>query len=262
MYPYGIGLDIGITSVGWSVVALNYTTQIIYENSINYTSQIIKQVNYDIDAYMEYLENISSVIATSSDVPRYLFDEQQSEEERTQEKERILTQYKTITESRSDIYNIAAVAENGRNIVNSGDDELTEYIDIQSLDWYQAAMSSESGIAISSSHVQNAIKSSYKWVITLSRALYNQQTGKREGAFFVDLNYSSISDLCKNNNIGKQGAEQIQGQQRQQNHADVTEVYGAVPTGNHGHDPLCQFIRRFRQNFWSYDCKYRGNSGA
>ena len=186
-------------------IALNYTTQIIYENSINYTSQIIKQVNYDIDAYMEYLENISSVIATSSDVPRYLFDEQQSEEERTQEKERILTQYKTITESRSDIYNIAAVAENGRNIVNSGDDELTEYIDIQSLDWYQAAMSSESGIAISSSHVQNAIKSSYKWVITLSRALYNQQTGKREGVFFVDLNYSSISDLCKNNNIGNKG---------------------------------------------------------
>ena len=186
-------------------IALNYTTQIIYENSINYTSQIIKQVNYDIDAYMEYLENISSVIATSSDVPRYLFDEQQSEEERTQENERILTQYKTITESRSDIYNIAAVAENGRNIVNSGDDELTEYIDIQSLDWYQAAMSSESGIAISSSHVQNAIKSSYKWVITLSRALYNQQTGKREGVFFVDLNYSSISDLCKNNNIGNKG---------------------------------------------------------
>lgn len=186
-------------------IALNYTTQIIYENSINYTSQIIKQVNYDIDAYMEYLENISSVIATSSDVPRYLFDEQQSEEERTQEKERILTQYKTITESRSDIYNIAAVAENGRNIVNSGDDELTEYIDIQSLDWYQAAMSSESGIAISSSHVQSAIKSSYKWVITLSRALYNQQTGKREGVFFVDLNYSSISDLCKNNNIGNKG---------------------------------------------------------
>ena len=186
-------------------IALNYTTQIIYGNSINYTSQIIKQVNYDIDAYMEYLENISSVIATSSDVPRYLFDEHQSEEERTQEKERILTQYKTITESRSDIYNIAAVAENGRNIVNSGDDELTEYIDIQSLDWYQAAMSSESGIAISSSHVQNAIKSSYKWVITLSRALYNQQTGKREGVFFVDLNYSSISDLCKNNNIGNKG---------------------------------------------------------
>lgn len=186
-------------------IALNYTTRIIYENSINYTSQIIKQVNYDIDAYMEYLENISSVIATSSDVPRYLFDEQQSEEERTQEKERILAQYKTITESRSDIYNIAAVAENGRNIVNSGDDELTEYIDIQSLDWYQAAMSSDSGIAISSSHVQNAIKSSYKWVITLSRALYNQQTGKREGVFFVDLNYSSISDLCKNNNIGNKG---------------------------------------------------------
>ena len=105
------------------LIALHYTTQIIYENSINYTSQIIKQVNYDIDAYVDYLENISSVIATGSDVPRYLFDEQQSEEERMQEKERILTQFNTITESRSDIYNIAAVAENYGGTVITDDGE-------------------------------------------------------------------------------------------------------------------------------------------
>lgn len=187
------------------VIAMRYTSGTIYENSINYMSQIIQQVNYDIDTYIEYMENISSVIAKSSDVPRYLFDQNQTEAEMEAEKERILTQFQTIMESRDDIYNVAAVAKNGRYIINRGEDELTEYVDIESLDWYQAAMESKSGIAVSSSHVQNAIRSSYKWVITLSRALVNNQTGEREGLFFVDLNYSAISDLCNNNSIEEKG---------------------------------------------------------
>ena len=187
------------------VIAMRYTSGTIYENSINYMSQIIQQVNYDIDTYIEYMENISSVIAKSSDVPRYLFDQNQTEAEREAEKERILTQFQTIMESRDDIYNVAAVAKNGRYIINQGDDELTGYVDIESLDWYQAAIESKSGIAVSSSHVQNAIQSSYKWVITLSRALVNNQTGEREGLFFVDLNYSAISDLCNNNSIEEKG---------------------------------------------------------
>ena len=187
------------------VIAMRYTSGTIYENSINYMSQIIQQVNYDIDTYIEYMENISSIIAKSSDVPRYLFDQNQTEAEREAEKERILTQFQTIMESRDDIYNVAAVAKNGRYIINRRDDELTGYVDIESLDWYQAAMESKSGIAVSSSHVQNAIQSSYKWVITLSRALVNNQTGEREGLFFVDLNYSAISDLCNNNSIEEKG---------------------------------------------------------
>ena len=187
------------------VIAMRYTSGTIYENSINYMSQIIQQVNYDIDTYIEYMENISSVIAKSSDVPRYLFDQNQTEAEMEAEKERILTQFQTIMESRDDIYNVAAVAKNGRYIINRGEDELTEYVDIESLDWYQAAMESKSGIAVSSSHVQNAIQSSYNWVITLSRALVNNQTGEREGLFFVDLNYSAISDLCNNNSIEEKG---------------------------------------------------------
>ncbi|MCI8834086.1 MAG: histidine kinase [Ruminococcus sp.] len=187
------------------LIALSYTNGTIYENTINYTSQIIRQVNYDIDAYMDYMENISSVVAKSGDVARYLFEEEQTDTEYREERERILSQFQTIMESRGDIYNIAVVAENGKSIINGGEEELTEYIDIRTLAWYQEAMASTKGIAISSSHVQNAIKSCYKWVITLSRTLINNQNGEKEGIFFVDLNYSAISDLCNRNNIGNKG---------------------------------------------------------
>lgn len=187
------------------MIALNFTKRTIYENSDNYTSQIVKQVNYDIDTYIDYMENVSTVMAKSADISLYLFENEQSGDERDEERKRILTQFNTIMESRQDIYNIAAVAENGRYILNQGEDELTPYIHIQDLDWYQAAMDSDTGIAVSSSHVQNAIQSSYKWVITLSRVLVNNRTGEKEGLFFVDLNYSAISDLCNNNSIGNKG---------------------------------------------------------
>ena len=102
------------------MIALNFTSRTIYENSNNYTSQIVRQVNYDIDAYIDYMENISSVMAKSGDLSLYLFEENQSEEDIEEERERILTQFNTIMESREDIYNIAAVAENGRYIINLG----------------------------------------------------------------------------------------------------------------------------------------------
>jgi two-component system sensor histidine kinase YesM len=53
--------------------------------------------------------------------------------------------------------------------------------------------------------VQNVIPSSYEWVITLSRALVNNQTNQREGVFFVDLNFEAISDLCDNYQLGSRG---------------------------------------------------------
>ena len=194
-----------IAVVIFLVIAMNSTKKTIYENSIDYSTQIIKQVNSDIDNYIDYMENTSSLMAKSTDVAKYFFDEHQTEEEFEEEKKRILTQFATIKESRNDISNVAAVTENGKYLVNDEDGSLTDYIDVQSLDWYQEAMHSKSGIAVSSSHVQNAIPTSYKWVITLSRALVNNQSGKREGVFFMDLNYSAISDLCNKNNIGEKG---------------------------------------------------------
>ena len=131
------------------------------------------------------MENISWVAASGSDLSRYLFNQEQMPEEKEAAKERILTQFTTILESRSDIYNVAAVADNGEALINSGADRLNKYVDVRQQSWYQAAIHSPTGIAVSSSHVQNAIAGSYHWVITLSRAIVNEQTGERGGGIFL-----------------------------------------------------------------------------
>ena len=91
------------------LIAMNFTKKTIYENSRTSTSQLISQVNYDIDSYIDYMENISWVAASGSDLSRYLFNQEQTPEEKEAAKERILTQFTTILESRSDIYNVAAL---------------------------------------------------------------------------------------------------------------------------------------------------------
>ena len=45
----------------------------------------------------------------------------------------------------------------------------------------------------------------YEWVVTLSRGLRNKITKEVEGVFFVDLNYSSISELCDSISYGNRG---------------------------------------------------------
>ena len=136
-----------IAVLTFMLIAINYTSNSIYENSINYTTQIIRQVNYDIDSYVEFLENISYIVSKSSDVSNYLFNENQAEDEIAQEEERIMAQFKTIMDSRSDIYNIAVVADNGRSILNAGEDEFTEYINIQDQNWYQHGKKSRQRIS-------------------------------------------------------------------------------------------------------------------
>ena len=113
------------------LIAMNFTKKTIYENFQNSTSQLISQVNYDIDSYIDYMENISWVAASGSDLSRYLFNQEQTPEEKEAAKDGLRTgKLTTILESRSDIYNVAAVADNGEALINSGADRLNKYVDV------------------------------------------------------------------------------------------------------------------------------------
>ena len=62
------------------LLSLNFTREAVLENSTEYTSQLIGQVNNDIDSYIGYMENISQIVADNSDVWDYLFGQELSRE--------------------------------------------------------------------------------------------------------------------------------------------------------------------------------------
>lgn len=188
-----------ITVLIFSLISLRYMEKAVMENSIDYTSRLISQVNRDIDSYINYMENISSLVLESGDVQMLLFSDNKSED-MEELNDRLTAQFNTVLETRQDIANIAVVAQGGRYIINDGTDRLNENISLKNVDWYMKALTERESILIAS-HVQNVIRNNYKWVVTLGKGIVNPETGKNEGVFFIDLNYKLLKDLCENNSL-------------------------------------------------------------
>ncbi|MCD7820205.1 MAG: sensor histidine kinase [Lachnospiraceae bacterium] len=187
------------------IVSFRYTEDAVYENAINYTERLLTQLNTDVDSYIEYMENISDMVSESADIQSYFFDSTLSDEERAEVKKRLQIQFGTILQSRTDIYNIGVIYDQDNALINGDNTELNPNIDVTEQDWYQNAISDPDSFFISSSHVQNAVKDCYKWVITLSSVITSQKDPQQMAVVFIDLNYSSISRLCEDNSTGTEG---------------------------------------------------------
>lgn len=201
---FSFGILIVVALFTFLILSLNYTENTVLDNSKEYTIQLVEQIRSEIDSYISYMENISQMVtgADNSDVIQFLF---LAEKENSVYKGRVLNQFKTVMKTRSDILNVAVVAENGRNLINDGTAELNPYATLEDMNWYKETMEAGGASVVSSSHVQNAIMGSYQWVVTLSKALINPKTGKAEGIFFIDLNYSAINTLCEKISLGSKG---------------------------------------------------------
>lgn len=187
------------------LISLNYTEETVMDNSKENTMQLIQQVNADIDSYINYMENISQMVSYNGDVKDYLFSENSNQAVRKNLFDKVVEQFRTVMDAREDIYNIAVVADNGRNVINEGNSRLNPYVNNSDIEWYQQAVNAGGNIVLSPSHVQNMIENDYRWVVTLSRGLKNPATGRIEGVFFIDLNYSAINNLCEKISLGSKG---------------------------------------------------------
>ena len=183
-------------------VSMKFTNTSIFENSSEYTHTIIQQMNQNIDSYIDYMENIAYLISSNEDVQDYLFDEKIDNEGRY----RILNQFQTILDSRSDIRNVGIISKNGRMLINDGSKSVNQDLDLNTQEWYATALEKPNGPILTSSHVQHIISGERPWVITLSRGIRDWSgSGEKEGVFFIDLNYSAISGLCDQSTVGTKG---------------------------------------------------------
>lgn len=183
-------------------VSMRFTNTSIFENSSQYTQTIIQQMNQNIDSYIDYMENIAYLISSNEDVQDYLFSDEIDSEGRY----RILKQFETILDSRSDIRNVGIISKSGRMLINNGSKSVNHDLNINTQEWYTQALNSPEGATLTSSHVQHIISGERPWVITLSRGIRDRSgSGEKEGVFFIDLNYSAISALCDQSTVGTKG---------------------------------------------------------
>lgn len=183
-------------------ISVQQIQKALFENSTDYTNQLVQMVNSDIDSYISTMENLSELVLNNDDVSSYLYEEDEKLA-KEQNAEEIGNEFGLLRDTRDDIYNIGIVGNNGRYFINNANVSVNPYVNPEDMDWYKEAIQGRE--EITSSHVQNIVLYEYKWVVTLSRGIVNPKTGKPEGVLFIDLNYSSISSLCEKISLGTKG---------------------------------------------------------
>ncbi|NBD25751.1 cache domain-containing sensor histidine kinase [Paenibacillus glycinis] len=189
-----------------SLISYQLSVGAVEKNSQGYIEEIIKQVNTNIQSYVDNMENISLLAMTSKDVKYYISDNSFiSPEERRPYEKRISDLFQAILYTRQDIANLMVFGYNGRFVSDRRITDLNPNADIAQQAWYKDAKAAGGRSVISAPHIQNIIQNEYRWVVSLSRELKSTDGITAEGVFLVDLNLSVINDLASNINLGKRG---------------------------------------------------------
>jgi len=182
---------ISISSYQLSSIAARKTAQ-------EYTTELIKQLNLNIQTYITNMENISMLVMNNRNVREFLTAQN------TLNAEEISDFLQSISVSRKDISSINLFSEEGHWISDRKDAQLNPNITVEELSWYRDAAVANGEIVISSSQVQ-PIFQEYPWVVSLSREIRSPGSNQTLGILLVDMNFNVLNDIFDQFDIGKRG---------------------------------------------------------
>ncbi|GGG05903.1 cache domain-containing sensor histidine kinase [Paenibacillus abyssi] len=199
-------LLIVLTSLILSLVSYYLSKEAVQTNAQQYTTELIKQVNTNIQTYVTSMKNIANLAASNRDIRAYLSGEQTGTLVEKQEAEaKISDFFHSILISRSDIASINIFGYEGQFVTGRQNARLNPNIDVTTLPWYKNALRAEGENVISSSHVQPIFEDEYRWVVSLSRELRSSDGTHGLGILNVDLNFSVMNNMFSTINLGKRG---------------------------------------------------------
>ena len=191
-----------ITAV-MTYVSISVSTRELLDNSTDYTEQLIRRVNAELDMYVEYMKDISDFIVDNGAVAAYLSaaNEHRLTDAACREAQAQLAAAQKI---RSEITAIALLPATGGVLFGSEDAALNTYSNYQEAAWYTDALREPEEVQVSSSRVENLIAGQYNWVVSFSRAVFDR-AGSMQGVLLIDLNYQIIDRLCADIQLGSRG---------------------------------------------------------
>jgi two-component system sensor histidine kinase YesM len=172
-------------------------TNLMQDNARAYSRQLLGQIKSSIEFYTEEMIKVSDYLTANPDVRAYLQEENPLNPAAVSlvaPQAQIKSELKAITGTRKDLVNIILFREDGNFIANRDHVGLTPYWDYRDFDWYQKTVAARGQPCLSSSRVENVIAGEHRWVVSLSRAIYEQD--RLLGVLLIDLNFKTISDIC------------------------------------------------------------------
>lgn len=198
----GIQFIITISFTMITVLAMLFVGIVIYNkfsislenNAALSTKQLVNQVNSNIEYYLKSTKEVSNLldknVYLNPNIPNSKLQDQMN----------------VIQNIRSDIASLAVFSDKGEIIIGSPTAVLKEKANIIDQEWFKSALNKSDNVVFSLPHVQNLFTGKHDWVVSLSRVIYfNKGNERKRGVLLVDMNYSTISQLCQNVSIGKRG---------------------------------------------------------
>jgi len=186
-----------IMAVVMGFIAYRLSTSAVQRTAQEFTAELIKQVNANIQSYVNNMENTSLLVLNNRGVRNYLSGESDDDAS-------VTDFLKTIMLSRKDIASIGVFGYNGRFVSDGGIGNMNPNVSVPDQSWYRQAREGQGKVVISPSHVQ-PVFDDYRWVVSLSREVRNADNSRGLGILLVDLNFSVINDILSGIELGKRG---------------------------------------------------------
>lgn len=164
------------------------------KNAALAAQQLVGQINSNIEYYLKSMINVSNVLSNNIYLDSNI------------KNNNLMDQMNVIINTRSDIATLAVFSENGELLLGTSKAQLKTSTDITKQVWFKNALNKSDNVIFSLPHVQNLFQGKHDWVVSLSRII-NYTNGNKElrGVLLVDMNYSTIGQLCQNVSIGERG---------------------------------------------------------
>ncbi len=198
----GIQFIITISFTLITVLAMLFVGIIIYNkfsisleaNATLSTKQLVNQVNSNIEYYLKSTKEVSNLLDKNIYLNQHIPNS------------KLKDQMNIIQNIRGDIASLAVFSDKGELIIESSTSVLKDNVNVIDQDWFKSALNKSDNLKFSLPHVQNLFSGKHDWVVSLSRVIYFYKGNERvRGVLLVDMNYSTIGQLCQSISIGKRG---------------------------------------------------------
>ncbi|MCF2939479.1 sensor histidine kinase [Paenibacillus alkaliterrae] len=188
-----------LTAVFMGVISYQLSAVAVRDTAKDFTGELVKQVNANIQSYVTNMENISLLVLSHRPVREYLSADAENDGS-------ISEFFRTIMISRKDIASISAFGYEGQRFVSDRNDaRLNPNVHATDQPWFREARAAEGRTVVSPPHVQPVFDDEYRWVVSLSREIRSADNTRGLGVLLVDLNFSVINDIVSQIELGKRG---------------------------------------------------------
>lgn len=167
-------------------------TETAEQNAYLNTQQILEQVKYNLDSYLNGTTQIFELVDDKIRRSQSISSEKLNE------------QLEAIVETRKDIVSIAVFSRKGELLMGTPARAMRKNSKLTDQSWFQSAIDDPNNLSFSLPHIQNLFKGEYTWVVSMSRGITVKGTnGDVQAVLLVDVNFKEIDDLCQRVGLGK-----------------------------------------------------------